>query len=143
MPAYSTTDYLALKARVDALTISPTMQVYEPGAIFTAPTDAVGPAPYVLLSDVPNAPDRGNRIDPNLHMRSGVFMLTVMWPVARAVSHAQLKEIAGQIAEQFPAGLCLNYGQSRLRVTQDSAALQPFVEGAYRVAVVRVFWSSM
>jgi hypothetical protein len=70
-------------------------------------------------------------------------MLTVQWPIARAITHIQMKELGGQIAEHFPADTCMTFGPSRLRVTADAAALPAYVEGAYRVVTVRVFWSSM
>jgi len=147
MPSISTTDWLALKAHIDTLVTSPAMLRFEPGDILTPPKDANGPAPYILLSDVTNDPERvglsrrgAAGVD---HVRSGTLMLTIQWPIARAVSHVQFKEIAGQIAAHFPADTCMSFGPSRLRVTQDAAALPAYVDGAYRVAVVRVLWSSM
>jgi hypothetical protein len=147
VPTTATTDWLALKSRIDTLTTSPSMTKFEPGAIVTPPTDATGPAPYILLSDVPNDPQRVGLSSRGAagvdHIRTGTLLLSVQWPIARAVSHTQLKEIAGQIAAHFPADQCMQYGPSRLRVTQDASVLPPFVEGAYRVAVVRVVWSSI
>lgn len=142
MPTIQTTDWLALKSRIDTLVTNPALQRFEPGAIVTPPTDATGPAPYILLSDVTNEPVRVG-IDPRLHIRSGTLMLALQWPIARAVSHAQLKEIAGQIAAHFPADTCMQFGPSRLKVTRDAEAMQPFTEGAYKVAVVRVMWASI
>ena len=142
MPSIQTTDWLALKGRADTLVTSPVMLRFEPGAIVTPPTDASGPAPFILLSDVTNEPVRVG-IDPRLHIRSGTFMLAIQWPIARKIEHAALKEIAGQVAAHFPADQCMSFGPSRLKVTQDSEAMQSYIEGAYRVAVVRVFWSSI
>lgn len=129
MPSISTTDWLALKSRIDTLVTNPVMQRFEPDAIVTPPSDAIGPAPFIVLSDVTNDPERvgisrrGNAgVD---HIRSGTLMLSLQWPIARSVSHTQLKEIAGQIAAHFPADTCMSFGPSRLRVTQDAAALQP------------------
>ncbi len=99
MPSIQTTDWLALKSRIDTLVTNPVLQRFEPGEILTPPTDATGPAPYILLSDVTNEPVRVG-IDPRLHIRSGTLMLALQWPIARAVTHAQLKEIAGQIASR-------------------------------------------
>jgi len=143
MPAIETTDWLALKRHIDTLVTDPVMLRFDPGAIVTPPKDALGPAPFILLSDVVNDPVRMgiNRSVP--HIRSGTLMLAVQWPIARAVTHTQLKEIAGQIAAHFPADTCMSYGPSRLRVTTDASALPAYVDGAYRVAVVRVPWSSM
>lgn len=147
MPSIQTSDWLALKSRIDMLVTDPAMQRFEPGAIVTPPTDANGPAPYILLSDVTNEPVRvGLSARPNTgvdHVRSGTLMLAIQWPIARAVSHTQLKEIAGQVAAHFPADQCMSFGASRLRTTQNAEAMQSYVEGAYRVAVVRVFWSSI
>lgn len=143
MPAVETSDWLALKARVDTLVTDPVMPVFEPGALVTPPIDAERrPLPFILLSDVTNDPERRG-IDPRLHVRSGALMLTVQWPISRAVSHTQLKEIAGQIAEHFAADTCMRSGSSRLRVVSDASALPPYVDGAYRVVPVRVPWSSM
>lgn len=142
MPSVQSTDWLALRARIDTLVTNPAMPVFDPGAIFTPPADAIGPAPYILLSDVTNDTARRG-IDPSLHVRTGTLMLTVHWPISRPVTHAQLREIAGQIAAHFPADTCMRYEASRLRVTSDASALPAFVEGAWRIAVVRVPWSSM
>jgi hypothetical protein len=147
MPAIETTDWLALKGRIDTLSTTPTMTVFEPGALVTPLTDATGPAPFILASDVGNEPERvGISARANVgvdHIRSGTLMLSLQWPIAREITHTQLKEIAGQIAAHFPADTCMQFGPSRLRVTQDAAVMQPYVDGAYRVAVVRVFWTSM
>lgn len=137
MPAIETTDWMALKGRIETLVTTPAMQVIEPGAIVQLPAE-----PHILLSDVTNDPVRLG-IDRRLHVRSGTLMLTVQWPIARDITHVQLREIAGQIAAHFPADTCMSYGASRLRVTTDAAALPAYVDGAYRVAVVRAPWSSM
>lgn len=142
MPAIQVTDWLALKGRVDTLVTNPVMPRWEPGEIDTPPTDGQGPQPFILLSDAPNEPARAG-ISGVPSIRSGTFMLAMQWPIAREISHAQLREIQGQIAAHFPEDACMSFGPSRLRVTQDADAMQPYVDGAYRVAVVRVFWSSM
>jgi hypothetical protein len=143
MPAIETTDWLALKRHIDTLVTDPAMPRFEPGAIVTPPKDSGNnPVPFILLSDVTNDPVRIG-IDPRLHIRSGTLMLAIQWPIARAVTHAQLKELAGQVAAHFPADTCMSFGPSRLRVTQDAAAMPAYVDGAYRIAVVRVLWSSM
>lgn len=147
MPSIETTDWLALKSRIDTLATDPVLTRFDPGAIVTPPKDAIGPLPFILLSDAANDPQRVGLSSRGIHgvdhIRTGTLMLTLQWPIARAVSHVQLKEIGGQIAAHFPADTCMTFGPSRLRVTQDSAAMQAYVDGAYRVVVVRVFWSSM
>lgn len=138
MPAIETTDWLAIKARVDTLVTDPAMDVFEPGAIIERPM-----VPHILLSDVTNDPARIGINTDLPHIRSGTLMLTVQWPIALDVTHTQLKQIAGQIADHFRADTCMTFGLSRLRVTSDASALPAYVDGAYRVAVVRVPWSSL
>jgi hypothetical protein len=147
MPSIQSTDWLALKDRVDSLVTNPTLTRYDPGQLLTPPSDSSGPLPYLLISDVTNTPRRiglssrgAAGVD---HIRSGTLMLTLYWPIAKAIDHVQLKEIAGSIAAHFPADVCMSYGASRLRTTQDADVLQPYVDGPSRVCVVRVFWSSM
>lgn len=146
MPTIQTTDWLALKSRIDTLATDPAMPIFEPDAIVTPSADAIGPAPFILLSDVPNDPVRvgissrsGRGVE---HTRSGTLMLTLQWPIARAVTHTQMREIAGEIAAHFPADACMSFGPSRLRVTQDASVLPSYVDGAYRITVVRALWSS-
>lgn len=138
MPAIETTDWLAIKGRVDTLVTDLPMTVYEPGAIIERPM-----VPHILLSDVTNDPNRVGINTDLPHIRSGMLMVAVQWPIATDVTHTQLKQIAGQIADHFRADTCMTFGPSRLRVTSDASALPAYVDGAYRVAVVRVPWSSM
>jgi len=161
MPSIETTDWLALKTRVDTLVTSPAMLRFDPGQVITPPVqteqnwdgeepwsneegwDTPGlPMPFLLLSDVTNDPQRMG-ISGVDHVRSGTLMITVQWPIARPISHVQLKEIGGQIAAHFPADTCMSFGPSRLRMTQDAAAMSAYVDGAYRVLPVRALWSSM
>src|SRR5690606_38807935 len=98
MPSIETTDWLALKSRVDTLGTDPAMLRFEPGDIVTPPKDGDNKRlPFILLSDVPNDPARvgiSRRGSAGVdHIRSGTLMLTVQWPIARAVTHTQLKEI--------------------------------------------------
>lgn len=147
MPSIETTDWLALKSHIDKLVTNPVIPHFEPDAIVVPPKDAIGPSPFILVSDVVNQPERvglSSRGDSGVdHIRSGTLILTVQWPIARAVSHVQLRELAGQVAAHFRADTCMSFGPSRLRVRQDAAAMQPYVDGAYKVAIVRVFWSSV
>ncbi|MET0375643.1 MAG: phage tail terminator-like protein [Rhizorhabdus sp.] len=136
MPTVQTSDWLGLSARVNTLPLS--YPRYEPDAIFTPPSDASGPLPFILLSDVVNDPARLG-IDPRLSERSGTLMLSLQWPISRPVSHTALRELQGVIASHFPADMCMG----ALRVTSNPSCLPAYVDGAYRVAVVRVFWSSV
>lgn len=134
----TSSDWLALASRVATLVTDPALPTYEPGAIVERPNE-----PHILLSDVRNDNERMGLDATTPHMRSGTLMLAIQWPLGLAVSHTQLTQLQGVVAEHFLADTCCVYGASRLRVTQDADALQPYVDGAFRVAVVRVFWSSV
>jgi Bacteriophage related domain of unknown function len=133
--------WLALKARIDTLVTNPTMLVFEPGATIDTPKDAAGPLPFITVSDVRNDPARFG-IDPKLHERTGTLMLAIQWPIARQVSHTQLIQLGGDVAAHFPADTRMKTGSTCLRVTQDSAPMQPYRDGAFHVVMVRVFWST-
>lgn len=133
--------WLALRSRIEALATEPPMPVFDPGATVTPPKDATGPLPFILASDVRNDPVREG-ISPKLHSRSGTLILAIQWPIAREVSHTQLMQLGGAVADHFPADLRMKKGGTCLRVTQESASMQPYREGAYHVVAVRVFWST-
>lgn len=148
MPATETECWMALKSRIDTLVTNPAMTVAEPGAVITPPKDgANNPLPFILTSDIRNDHVRvsigrqpSGRV---LHRRSGTLILSVQWPLSSPVSHAQLVQIGGGIAEHFPADTRMRYGSTCLRVTHDADAQQPYHDGAYRVVVVRVRWSTV
>lgn len=139
MPQLQTTDWLALKERINTLVTNPVMTKYEPGEIVTHPSLT----PFILLSDVTNDNERVGINSSLNHTRSGTLMLTIHWPVSQPIGHSSLKELGASVAAHFPADLCLSFGPSRLRVTQDADALPAYIDGPYRVLPVRVFWTSM
>lgn len=141
MPSIETIIWLAIKSHLATLTTSPTMTIYDPGATITPASDSNGPLPFITTSDVRNDSNRVT-IGPEVHERSGTLLVSVQWPIARAVSHIQLVEIAGKIAEHFKADTRMKYGLTCVRTTKDADILQPYRDNTYRVAVVRVYWST-
>lgn len=138
MPTHNASIWLALKSRIDTLAPAPAMPIYEPDATVDSA------APYILVSDVRAEPVRygisGGR---DMHNFSGVLMLAIHYPVARPISYTQLSQMAGVIADHFPADTRMRYGNTCLRVTQEPDVQQPYRDGTMRVCVVRVMWSSM
>lgn len=142
MQSVTTSHWLALKKRLSTLVTAPAMTAFDPGDVVNPPKDGSNnPLPFILLSDVRN-PNRRWGIAASASENSGTFMITVQWPLSRAVTHAQLIEIGGQIAAHFPADLCMSFGGKQIRVERESDVVQPYVDGAYRVVLVRVFWST-
>lgn len=142
MPAIETAIWMALKSRIDTLVTTPTMPKFDPDATFTPPSDATGPLPFILVSDVRND-NRRVTIGPQVHVRSGTLMLSIQWPIARPVTHAQIMQIAGTVAEHFPADTRMKFGDVKLRVTRDADVVQPYRDNAYTVCIVRVLWSTL
>ncbi len=133
--------WLSLKHHIDNLTTDPAMTAYEPGAIIEPQSDASGPLPYILIGDVRNETVRVT-IGSQTHIRSGTALLTVQWPIARAITHLQLMQIGGTIADHFKADTRMRFGGITLRVTRDADVLQPFNDGPIRSLPVRVPWST-
>lgn len=142
LPILETQIWYALKSRIDTLVTNPAMPVYDPDAVIVPPKDVSGvPLPFILASDGRNDEDRIG-ISDDISGDSGTLILSVQWPLARAIEHQQLVEIGGRIAAHFPADTCMQYGGTSIRVTKRTRPLPPYVDGAYRVVVVRVFWST-
>lgn len=147
MPTQTAAEWLALKSRIDTLAPVPAMPVYDPLATFTPPSNANGPQPFILVGDVRLDMERisigkvsNGRV---MHRRAGILMLTIQWPVALAVTHAQLMQAGGVIADHFTADQRMKYGETCLRVTRDPDVMQPYLDGVYRLCVVRIPWSSV
>lgn len=138
MPSVDAKIWLALKSRIDTLVTNPVMTKIEPGATF----EPEGNKPFVLISDARNLVARLG-VDARLHERSGTLILSVRWPINQSITHAQLCEIGGQIAEHFPADTRMFFGGVCLRVTTDATMLQPDRDGPWRTVDVRVLWSSV
>jgi hypothetical protein len=136
LPQVSTRIWMALSDAAHDVITSPVMPIVEPGELV-----ALANSPHILLSDVTNDKERWS-IGGD-HTLSGTMILTVMWPIASKISHTALKEIGAVIANHFPADRCMQYGGVRIRVTQDGDPLPAYVEGAYRVLPVRIFWSTV
>lgn len=138
MPTPNANTWYALQSRIDTLVTAPVMPIYEPdGAVD-------GEGPYILVSDVRNEPVRlgisGGR---EMHRFSGTLMMAIHYPISRPVSYAQLAQMAGVIAEHFPADTRMRYAGECLRVTQYPDVQQPYRDGDKRVCVVRVLWDSV
>ena len=142
MPHIETSIWMALKARIDTLVTSPAMIVIEPDSAFTPPKDASNvPTPYILCSDIRNDNVRVD-IKGQTHIRSGTLMLSVNWPVSRAVSHSQLMQASAGIAAHFPTDTRMKYDDACLRVTIAPDVMQPYRDNDVKVCVVRIPWST-
>lgn len=137
LPKKETNIWLALKQAIADIITTPALPVTDPADMTTPPNGT----PFLMVSDVRNDLVRWNIAGDSTH--SGTLLLTVQWPLSLPVKHAALMELAAVIAGHFPADRCIQHGGVVIRVTRDSDALASYVEGAYRVVPVRVFWSTV
>ena len=134
LPKIETAVWMALSEAAHAIVTSPVIPIYEPGTVVS-----VTP-PYILLSDVRNDKTRWGIAGEN--ELTGTLMATVHWPLSKAITHTQLMEIGGTIAGNFPSDRCLQWGGVRVRIWRDSDVLAPYIDGAFRVMPVRIFWTT-
>lgn len=148
MPGLDTNIWMALKTALSAVALNPAMVVIDPSATFTPPVDAVGPAPFVLVSDLRNDRVRWD-IAGKVHVSSGTMILTICWPIARPwslttrdVPHAAFLEMASPLVAAFPADRRMRYSGVCVRVLRTPDLLPPELDGAYRQIRVRIPWEA-
>jgi hypothetical protein len=134
MPAIETSIFQALKARVNTL---PMIATYP---VVWATDDSYKPTASTRFLRVTWIPNRVNRImigstDP--HQRPGLLQIDVM--ERKTVGEGVAIEIAGQVAEHFPADLPMDFDDVCVRVTQAPDVGPVFVATHIQVPVtVRV-----
>lgn len=108
----------ALLDRVASLTLVPALPVAWPNVDFPG-KDSNGvpnamPASYIIVQHFPNKNTRLTFGSTDPSWRRGFLQLTAVTPLNKGSLAA--KEIAGKIAEHFPADLPLDYSGVRVRV---------------------------
>lgn len=135
MPSIEASIQAALFARAASLVLSPVHQVAWPNMAFTPPANKK----YVRVTHFPNTTDRLYLGNSAPHRHQGILQLTVVAPINSGESAA--RELAGQVAYHFPAGLQLNSGGVHLKITKrpntgsvviDTAEIRVPVSIAYR-----------
>lgn len=132
MPSIETSTWLALKARVDTLVLSPALAIAWPKEDFTPPQSSPPnpkPLPYLEVRHLPNSNTRLGVGDTDTHRRAGILQITLKYPTVLNHAEAAQAEIAGQIAAHFPAGLSMTHGALTLRVEKAPDVLSAFREG--------------
>lgn len=132
MPSIETSIWLALKARVQALLLSPAVTAIAwPNESFTKPTGA-----YLRVTHVPNLNRRLFLAGSDPHQRLGLLQVDYFGkknqPAAVAI------EIAGQIAAWFPADLSMTYGDILVRVTAAPTVVQAMDDDTHVLVPVTV-----
>src|SRR5690349_358560 len=124
MPTIQSSIEMALFTRMASLTLSPALPIAWPNVSFSPPTTG-----YLRVTHVPNIARRIflNGSDP--HQRLGLLQLDVFQPLNKGASAAT--ELAGKVAEWFPADLKMATGAVTVRVTKASDIAQAIADDAF------------
>ena len=111
MPTIETSIWMALKARVSTLVLSPVLPVSWPNESFTPPA-----AGYLRVTHVPNIANRLFIGSAAANQRLGLLQVSVFAKLNQDATIAT--EIAGLVAAHFPADLKMTSGGVTVRVTK-------------------------
>ena len=125
MPAIETSVWLALRGRVEALALNPVHPVAWPNEAFTQPA-----GPYLKVINLPNRTERLFLKGTDPHRYQGILQVSAMYPLAVLNGETIARELAGQVAAHFPAGLSLFYGSVRVDITTRPTVAQGFRDDA-------------
>lgn len=143
MPTIETKIAVALQSRVASLAL-PYEVLWTADEPESKPATGGQPSPYIEAHHEPNRSAR-LLIKPNApHERLGLLLLTLCWPISDVGASSgkthkdAIREQAGQIAEHFPAGLCMSSQGLGVNVTKAPDVLGAFRDEAYLRTQVRV-----
>ena len=146
MPTIQTKISQAIQARV-ATCLPAYPKVWTDGEVTELPAANNQPAPYIEAHHEPNRTVRHFIGSNDPHEYPGLLLLTLCWPLANVGTGSgkthpnAVKEIAGQVAQHFPADLPMDFEGVRVRVTAASSVLGAYRDDAYLRVQVRVTYT--
>ncbi|TPK14166.1 MULTISPECIES: DUF4128 domain-containing protein [unclassified Mesorhizobium] len=135
MPSTETQIWLALKGRVQTLTLSPVLPIAWPNEDFTKPITG-----YLRVTHVPNINRRLFIGSTDPHQRIGLLQIDVFAKKNQDASVAA--EISGHVAAWFPTDLQMPYGAISLRVTKAPDVAQPIADDTHWQTPVTVSYEA-
>ncbi|TWG90319.1 uncharacterized protein DUF4128 [Mesorhizobium sp. J18] len=124
MPTIETSIWLALKARVQSLVLSPALPVAWPNESFDAPLSG-----YLRVTWIPNINRRLFLRGSDPHQRLSLLQVDVFGKKNQNVSVAL--EIAGKVAAHFPADLRMTAEGVTARVVRAPEIAQPIADDTH------------
>jgi hypothetical protein len=109
-----TSIWLALRARVESLVLSPVLQISWPDEAFQP---VVGTS-YLEVTHLPNTVQRRFLKGSDPHYFQGILQIILHAPLNSPQAYTQAVEVAGQIAAHFPADQKMPYGDILVRVSK-------------------------
>ena len=122
---------MALKERVQTLGLTGVSVVYP--AAKTTPQGV-----RLEVMNILAAPERV-LIGSGPHERTGTLQLTLKHPLP-VVAYEATQQLAGQIADHFPADLRLRFRQACVQIVSAPAVHEGFEDGGYWVTPIRIRW---
>lgn len=126
----------ALFGRLATLALSPALPIAWPNLSFTAPASKK----FLRVQYVPNVTNRRFVNSDGRHEYLGLLQVSVQWPIG--TGEAQPREVAGKVADQFPADLRLLIADGYVRIAQDATVSDLIVEDAQVQIPVIIQWSA-
>jgi hypothetical protein len=139
MPSIETKIFQAIKARVESLPMAATYDiVWTTGdnAFETGAGTSYTPSPtkaYLRCTWTPNATQRQFIGSKDPHRRPGILQIDVMG--TKALGSGVAHEVAGQVAQHFPADMRLRFMDVKVRVLRDPSVFAPFIDTHIQVPV--------
>lgn len=131
MPSIETSIWLALRARVEALALSPVLPVAWPNEAFEPPLSG-----YLRVTWIPNINRRLFLRGSAPHQRLSLLQVDVFAKKNRAVAAAL--EIAGLVASHFPADLRMSAQGVTARVQSAPQVAQPIDDDTHLLVPVTI-----
>lgn len=129
MPTTETKIWLALKARMSALVLSPVHPIAWPNEAFSPPTTG-----YLRVNHIPNINQRLFVKGSDPHQRLSILQVDVFEKINEDASVAI--ELAGLVAAHFPADLKMIYQGVGARVTRAPEVNQTLPDGSHSLTPV-------
>lgn len=131
MPTIQSQIEAALFSRVASMALSPAMPIAWPNVSYSPPTTG-----YIRVTHVPNIARRLFLGSTDPHQRLGLLQVDAFTPLNKGASAAT--EIAGKVAEHFPADLKMTSGTVTVRVTKAPDVSQAIADDAFWFVPVTV-----
>ncbi|WP_309086392.1 DUF4128 domain-containing protein [Chelativorans sp.] len=131
MPAIETALWLALRARVETLVLTPALPIAWPNESFSPPLTG-----YLRVNWIPNLNRRLFLRGSDPHQRLSLLQIDVFAKLNRPVGEAL--EVAGKVAAHFPADLSMGAHGVMARVTKAPDVAQPLREDTHLMVPVTI-----
>lgn len=136
VPSIETRIAEAIRARVASLPMAAQYQIVWTDGPLSAGQQSYTPTPtqrYLRCTWTPNQTQRQFIGSKEPHRRPGVLQIDVMG--LKTQSSGVAREVAGQVAQHFPADMKLNFEGVKVRVMRDPSVLAPFIDTHVQVPV--------